>query len=215
MAGAVAPLPVAAAFVMFVVRGAGPRWPKPTCIPRTRSASIGRLEDRDRARATFGAMSSRPPPTPVRWLRNFVRIIRVHGDSMEPTLADGDRLLAVRPGPWRPLRCGSIVVGRVPARAGGDGSALFIKRVLALPGEVARVRGDELTSVDAAVDVFGGRLDGTHVVWPVPAGHVFVRGDGRNSADSTSWGPVPRADVTRVVVLRLLRRERQDSEDRS
>jgi signal peptidase I len=105
-------------------------------------------------------------------LGHLLRIIRVEGDSMVPGLYDGDRLLAVRPGPWRPLRRGRIVVGRVPAMAGGDGSALFIKRVLALPGETARVPLDRLAALD--------------------------------SADSVSWGTVPRGELVGVVVGRLL-----------
>jgi signal peptidase I len=136
-------------------------------------------------------------------LGRLLRIIRVEGDSMVPGLYDGDRLLAVRPGPWRPLRRGRIVVGRVPAMAGGDGSALFIKRVLALPGETARVPLDRLAAGRDAVQ-FGATIDGTDATWPVPAGHVFVKGDALDSADSVSWGTVPRGELVGVVVGRLL-----------
>jgi signal peptidase I len=121
---------------------------------------------------------------------------------MVPALHDGDRLLAVRPGPWRPLRKGAIVVGRVPAVAGGDGSALFIKRVLALPGEVARVPLERL-SAGRSVEQFGATIDGPDATWPVPAGHVFVKGDARDSADSVSWGAIPRGELVGVVVARL------------
>ena len=139
---------------------------------------------------------------------HFLRIIRVQGDSMVPALHDGDRLLAVRPGPWRPLRRGVIVVGRVPAVAGGDGSALFIKRVLALPGETARVPLDRLSS-GIGVERFGATIDGTNATWPVPAGHVFVKGDAASSADSASWGAIPRGELVGVVVARLPRRDDQ------
>ena len=135
-------------------------------------------------------------------LGHLLRIIRVEGDSMVPALHDGDRLLAVRPGPWRPLRRGRIVVGRVPAMAGGDGSALFIKRVLALPGETARVPLDRL-SAGTGVERFGATIHGTDATWPVPAGHVFVKGDALDSADSVSWGPVPRGELVGVVVAQL------------
>jgi signal peptidase I len=139
----------------------------------------------------------------MRVLGHLLRIIRVQGDSMVPALRDGDRLLAVRPGPWRPLRRGVIVVGRVPAAAGGDGSALFIKRVLALPGEIARVPLDRLSAGPRSVEQFGATIDGTDATWPVPDGHVFVKGDAHGSADSVSWGAIPRGELVGVVVARL------------
>ncbi|QYN36995.1 signal peptidase I [Pseudonocardia sp. DSM 110487] len=147
-------------------------------------------------------MPPSPQPAPTRLFGRLLRIIRVQGDSMVPALHDGDRLLAVRPGPWRPLRQGAIVVGRVPAVAGGDGSALFIKRVLALPGEVARVPLDRL-SAGRSVEQFGATVDGLDATWAVPAGHVFVKGDARDSADSVSWGAIPRGELVGVVVARL------------
>jgi signal peptidase I len=154
-------------------------------------------------------MPARPQSAQTRLLGRLLRIIRVQGDSMVPALHDGDRLLAVRPGPWRPLRRGVIVVGRVPAVAGGDGSALFIKRVLALPGEIARVPLDRLSSDPRS----GATIDGTDATWPVPAGHVFVKGDAYSSADSASWGPIPRGELVGVVVARLLRRDDQGRDD--
>lgn len=147
-------------------------------------------------------MPTRPQPALTRVFGRFLRIIRVQGDSMVPALHDGDRLLAVRPGPWRPLQPGAIVVGRVPAVAGGDGTALFIKRVLALPGEVARVPLDRV-SAGRLVEQFGATIDGTDATWSVPAGHVFVKGDARDSADSVSWGAIPRGELVGVVVARL------------
>jgi signal peptidase I len=157
-------------------------------------------------------MPARSQPAQTRLLGRLLRIIRVQGDSMVPALHDGDRLLAVRPGPWRPLRRGVIVVGRVPAVAGGDGSALFIKRVLALPGETARVPLDRLSS-GTGVDRFGATIDGADATWPVPAGHVFVKGDAYSSADSASWGTIPRGELVGVVVARLPRRDDQGRDD--
>lgn len=148
-------------------------------------------------------MPSHPPPTRTRLVGHLLRIIRVEGDSMVPALSDGDRLLALRPGPWRPLRRGAIVVGRVPVAAGGDGSALFIKRVIALPGETARVPLDRLPAGRRSVEWFGATIDGQDATWPVPADHVFVKGDAHDSADSVSWGAIPRGDILGVVVARL------------
>lgn len=51
------------------------------------------------------------------------------------------------------------------------------------------------------VDALGGAVLAGGVV--VPDGHCWVMGDGENSADSRSWGPVPLADVIGVVIARL------------
>ena len=45
--------------------------------------------------------------------------------------------------------------------------------------------------------------DGEDIVRDVPRGHVFVRGDAPSSADSATWGPVPRAEIAGVMVRRL------------
>ena len=48
-----------------------------------------------------------------------------------------------------------------------------------------------------------GREDGDDIVWDVPPGHVFVRGDAPSSADSATWGPVPRSAIEGVMVRHL------------
>ena len=128
-------------------------------------------------------------------VRRNVRIIRVRGESMAPALHEGDRVLAIRPGWWRRVRHGDIVVGHVP---GEDRNWLFVKRVHALGGEVARVPVDRLAE---GAPVW--RLDGDHATWPVPPGHVFVKGDAHSTADSVSWGPIPLSELVGVVVRRL------------
>ncbi|WP_370942527.1 S26 family signal peptidase [Amycolatopsis sp. cg5] len=95
----------------------------------------------------------------ARWVAGRLSAVTVSGDSMEPALSDGDRVLV-----WRSrfsrLSVGDIVVAcvptvaRVPALA--DRSWL-IKRVAALPGDpvpaaVAKaVEGDETVPPDRLV----------------------------------------------------------------
>jgi signal peptidase I len=128
-----------------------------------------------------------------------VRIVRVRGESMAPALREGDRVLAIRPGWWRPVRRGDIVVGHVP---GEDRTWLFVKRVHALGGEVARVPRDRLAE-GTPVEHLGGTIDGPDAAWAVPPGHVFVKGDAGSTADSASWGPIPLSELVGVVVRRL------------
>lgn len=133
-------------------------------------------------------------------LAGFVRlrwtVVRVSGASMQPTLHDGDRLLARRRRTGHPLNRGDLVVLHRPtgpptlpagARAVAgepphDHRNLLIKRVAALPG-------DPLPD-----GVPGGRT--------VPAGHVVVLSD-NDGLDSRLFGPVPRANITAVVTRSL------------
>ena len=125
-------------------------------------------------------------------------LVTVRGESMAPALHEGDRVLVVKR--W-PLRAGAIVAVRVPP-APGEEPWLWVKRAIALGGQIARVPRARLhPGADPARS--GGRPDGADIVWDVPPGHVFVRGDAPASADSATWGPIPRAAVAGVVVRRL------------
>jgi signal peptidase I len=120
----------------------------------------------------------------------FVRLPQVSGLSMEPHIRSGEYVLintfAYRIGP--PGR-GEIVAFRHE----DDTRAVFIKRVVGLPGD--RIRVDRGT-----VYVNGKRLDEPYVQDPdnrsfaqivVPPGSVYVLGDNRaNSEDSRTFGPV-------------------------
>lgn len=116
-------------------------------------------------------------------VRARLRLIEVSGESMMPTLTDGQRLL-VRVG--RRPRTGDVVVfAMVPQAAPGDPDWM-IKRVLALPGDPvpaalrAAVGGDE----------------------HVPPGSMLVLGDNPRSADSRRFGYVPLASVLAVAAGR-------------
>ena len=125
-------------------------------------------------------------------------VVTVRGESMAPALHEGDRVLVVKH--W-PLRRGAIVAVRVPP-APGEAPWLWVKRAIALAGQTARVPRARLHP-DADPSLSGGREDGDDVVWHVPEGHVFVRGDAASSADSATWGPIPRSAVAGVMVRRL------------
>lgn len=60
--------------------------------------------------------------------------LRVQGDSMEPTLREGDTILALAAN-WLPVKPGRIIAFR-------RGDALFIKRALNREGEGWYVVGD-------------------------------------------------------------------------
>ena len=136
-------------------------------------------------------------------------LVRVVGQSMVPTLADGDRLLAWRGS--RPLRVGDVVVLEAPypvdvvpstrdgelepppwstrpARRGELDRRWIVKRVAALPADVV--------PLSAAGQVAAGVV--------VPPGHLLVVGDNPgHSYDSRQVGFVPAERVLGLVVRQL------------
>ncbi len=121
-----------------------------------------------------------------------VESFQVSGNSMEPTLHDGERLLINKlTYHFRPPAPGEIVVFKYPR----DPSQDYIKRVVAVAGErVAMVQGSVYRDGRALAEPYlpaPGAGD-----WPavlVGAGEVFVLGDNRAaSEDSRTFGPVGR-----------------------
>ena len=156
-------------------------------------------------------------------VRSVVQNFKVEGSSMEPSLHHGEYLLVNKaaymslslsmlqqPFAWiagaeppaetdalRPLgtpQRGDIVVFHYPR----DPSRDFIKRVVALPGEIIEVRA-------GIVYVNNGLLEEPYVLENpsysrppevVPEDEYFVLGDNRNnSSDSHVWGPVPLSKI--------------------
>lgn len=119
----------------------------------------------------------------------FMRTPQVSGHSMAPHITSGEYVL-INTFAYRlaPPKRGDIVAFR-----GDDARAVFIKRVLGLPGERLRIdRG--VVSIDGRplsepyVRFADDRSFGSVVV---PAHSVFVLGDNRaDSEDSRFFGPV-------------------------
>jgi signal peptidase I len=78
----------------------------------------------------------------------------------------------------------------------------FIKRLTGLPGDTISIRISEL---DQRLRVILPAKYATHdvLVWHIPPGHCFVRGDGQFSGDSVIWGPIPIKFLTGLVLLKL------------
>ena len=151
-------------------------------------------------------------------LRVFVvQAVKIPSSSMLPTLAVGDHVLINKlrygvPSPWGRgwlllyglAQPGDVIVFANPL----DRSQDYIKRVVAVGGEVVEIRNKRLLINGAARDgVYAYFADGTdHVVAApprdnygptvVPPRTLFVLGDNRDqSIDSRYWGVVDFADV--------------------
>jgi signal peptidase I len=132
------------------------------------------------------------------------RVYSVSTPTMDDTVLQGDRVFLA---PGSGVRRGDVVVLRVPARASHT-SAVFVKRVIGLPG-------DHVACCDAGgrVTVNGRPLHESYlypgdrpsrVTFSVTLGpgQIWVMGDRRNiSLDSRTWGPVPASGVVGRVVL--------------
>ncbi len=129
----------------------------------------------------------------------------VEGDSMLPTLAGGQSVVAVRSRrSWNRLERGDIVVLRhleFPER-------VFIKRIVGFPDEQVRVEDgagyidDVLLEEPYLNGQDGGRQDLNRTWWNGP-GELFVVGDNRQgSQDSRTFGPVDVGLVLGRVWLR-------------
>lgn len=132
------------------------------------------------------------------WVNHsFIQCV-VPTESMLPTLQVGDRLFVRRHTQFEPA-ARDIVVFQPPAalsaqRPSLDADTLFVKRIIALPGQTVEV-------VDQQVKVNGQPLVEPYVQsrppyrWgpaQVPPRSYFVLGDNRNqSSDSHIWGYLP------------------------
>lgn len=144
-------------------------------------------------------------------VRHFaVQVVTVSGESMEPLLEPGDRVVldkvTLR---MRPLERGDVVVVDFDSEV-IDAPEHSVKRVIAFQGE-------SVTIHDGAVHIDGVRLEEPYATdetaapgcqpdnpCVVPEGHIWVMGDNRlESGDSRTLGPVPDDHVAGLVVARI------------
>jgi signal peptidase I len=137
-----------------------------------------------------------------------VEPLRVSSESMAPTLRAGDRVLVEKIS----RHLGPPGRGDLVTFASPEDAELVLKRVVGSPGDEVALRDGELYVNGRRMHepyVDRSHLDGVYYgPVTVPAGHVLVMGDNRESSvDSRRYGPVP-ADrlrgrlLTRVWPLR-------------
>ena len=148
--------------------------------------------------------------------------IRVKGESMQNTLMNGELVLATKPAYLRgKINRGDVIICRYPERStakslnlggsfeiGFTRHTLFVKRLIALPGDTLEIReglvyvNGELVD-ETAIDMYS---EAKTNLGPLLLGEdsYFVMGDNRgNSNDSRRVGPITRdmivGHVKRVI----------------
>ena len=126
---------------------------------------------------------------------------KVDGESMEPTLLHGERLLSTKS--YDEPHRGDVVVFKGQERSGARFT--LIKRIVAVPGDVVAVDGGVAT-VNGVAETPGGFIADpgdprTTGPLTVEEGTVFVLGDNRLvSLDSRHFGSIPLKSVAGRVV---------------
>lgn len=118
-----------------------------------------------------------------------IQVSIVKGNSMEPCLHDGDRLVVDRVSyNVGEVHRGDLVVMRYPRNPAVD----FVKRVVALPGDRIAMQHGVLLVNEVPADSYGCIPDRQDMAaLTVPPEHVFVLGDNRPiSCDSRDFGLV-------------------------
>lgn len=163
--------------------------------------------------------------------------VRIDGDSMLPTLRDGERVWVARSEAWWPpggraIARGDIVFFASPDRSAAAsrgaapasglglldrllGGPFVVKRVVALGGEEVRIEAGRVWIDGAPLAepyVSGPSARNLEATW-IPEGSLFVLGDHRAplaSRDSRSFGPIAEGSVAgrlSTVLWPPLRRE--------
>ncbi len=133
---------------------------------------------------------------------------RVFGPSMQPTFEKDDRLISIRQ--FTPAR-NDIVVLKAPDAP----NALYIKRIVGLPGDRIVAKNDRmyingklypepyLNNHFKQADRATGKNYTFNFKVTVPKGYYWVMGDHRDiSNDSRYFGPVKRSSLLSQVKLR-------------
>jgi signal peptidase I len=133
----------------------------------------------------------------------------VRGQSMEPNFENGDYLIIdeISYRLHEPQR-GEVIVFRYPYQP----SQRFIKRIIGLPGEtieikdgIAMIIKDNQTEIlDESTYLPKDLKTQGNIKISIPDNKFFVLGDNRSvSADSRSWGLLPRENIIGRVYLRI------------
>ena len=136
---------------------------------------------------------------------------KVNGDSMNPTLEHGDRVLVMKLNYINiPFRDKKIIInnpkkGSIIAFKKLDEDVELVKRVIALPNEKVDIK-NKIVFINDEIQERGFGVTLPHSDFPIIIQNncIFVMGDNRNSSnDSRRFGCIPIENIDGQVALRV------------
>ncbi len=138
----------------------------------------------------------------------FFTVVKVDGQSMEPTLQHSDRMIVWRLG-YNP-EAGDIVIFNPPNQ---EKNIYWVKRVIATEGQTVKidyntnsvyVDGEKLEEDYLGEEMYEPMVDHDITEITVPEGCIFAMGDNRNhSTDSRFVGCIAEENITGKAVVRF------------
>lgn len=144
------------------------------------------------------------------FVRSFLMIVVVQGNSMFPLLTHGERVLVIRRHwPNCLLKTNQIIVFYPPTTSlkfsPDQTKTPYVKKLIGLAGDTIKIPATELSNELVAQISTEEDEDGNYT-WVIPPAHCFVRGTAPVSGDSVIWGPVPLSSLIGIVLFKLPKR---------
>ena len=135
----------------------------------------------------------------------FIRLSRVNGDSMYPTLVHEDRMLLLSSVWYQNPQRGDIVVARVQEFS----KEPIVKRVIAVEGDTVDIDFDrgivyvngEALQEDYINELTTRQFYGEGITFPVTIeeNHVFLMGDNRNDSYDSRYASIGQVDCRQIL----------------
>lgn len=133
----------------------------------------------------------------------FFRIASIVGESMEPTLLNGQRAIVLinRFNLYRPNRNDIVLV-----RKNTYDNKVLVKRVIGLPGDVLEIKDGELyiNSVLQSEPYIKEKMSTTDLIVELCEGEIFIMGDNRNNSVDSRIPNIGVINVNEEVIGKLI-----------